>query len=83
MDTWIHFSANHTFSQHIRIKWQVVNTGLVARLARSLRGDINQVGSDIWEHTEYKGTHWVECFAVDIKKGVCLGKSGRFYVNVS
>ncbi|GAW85034.1 conserved hypothetical protein [Bathymodiolus platifrons methanotrophic gill symbiont] len=82
-DTWIHFSANHTFSQHIRIKWQVVNTGLVARLARSLRGDINQVGSDIWEHTEYKGTHWVECFAVDIKKGVCLGKSGRFYVNVS
>ncbi len=81
--TWIHFSAQHTFSPSISIKWQVVNTGIVAKIARQLRGKINQTGQDIWEHTAYRGKHWVECFAVDTKRGVCLGRSGRFYVNVA
>lgn len=81
--TWLHFSAQHSFIDSVSIKWQVVNTGYVARLARKLRGNVSQSGQDIWEHTEYKGSHWVECFAVNTKKGICLGRSGRFFVNIA
>ncbi len=81
--TWLHFSAQHSFVDSISIKWQVVNTGLAARLARALRGQVRQSGSEIWEHTQYKGSHWVECFALDTKKGICLGRSGRFFVNIA
>ena len=81
--TWLHFSAQHSFIDSISIKWQVVNTGYAARLARALRGQVSQSGHDIWEHTEYKGSHWVECYAVDTKKGICLGRSGRFFVNIA
>ena len=81
--TWLHFSSKHSFTDSISIKWQVVNTGLAARLAQALRGKISQAGQDIWEHTQYKGSHWVECFPVDTKRGVSLGRSGRFYVNVA
>ena len=81
--TWLHFSAQHSFVDSVSIKWQVVNTGYVARLARALRGDVSKSGQDIWEHTEYKGSHWVECFALDAKKGICLGRSGRFFVNIA
>lgn len=81
--TWLHFSAQHSFIDSVSIKWQVVNTGYVARLARALRGDVSKSGQDIWEHTEYQGSHWVECFALDAKKGICLGRSGRFFVNIA
>lgn len=81
--TWLHFSAKHSFADSISIKWQVVNTGWAARLAKVLRGNINQTGQDIWEETKYQGQHWVECFAVDTKRGISLGRSGRFYVNVA
>jgi len=82
-DTWLHFSAKHSFTNSIAIKWQIVNTGWAARAARCLRGGFDHSGSEIWEHTLYRGKHWVECFAVDLKKGVSLGRSGRFYVNIS
>jgi len=81
--TWLHFSTRHSFTDSISIKWQIVNTGWAARLAKVLRGNITQTGNDIWENTKYKGSHWVECFAVDTKRGICLGRSGRFYVNVA
>lgn len=82
-DTWLHFSAMHSFTNGVAIKWQVVNTGWAARAARCLRGGFDHSGSEIWEHTLYRGKHWVECFAVDLKRGVSLGRSGRFYVNIS
>lgn len=82
-DTWIHFNARHSFTTAVTIKWQVVNTGWAARLARCLRGDFNeQSSSNIWEHTLYRGKHWVECFAVDPRRRICLARSGRFYVNI-
>jgi hypothetical protein len=81
--TWLHFSAKHSFTNSVSIKWQVVNTGLAARLAQALRGKISQAGQDIWETTQYKGSHWVECFAIDTKRGISLGRSGRFYVNIA
>lgn len=82
-NVWLHFSAKHSFTNNVAIKWQVVNTGWFARAARCLRGGFDHTGSDIWEHTLYRGKHWVECFAVDLKRGVSLGRSGRFYVNIS
>lgn len=81
-NTWLHFSASHSFNDSVTIKWQVVNTGWAARVAKCLRGGFDHTGSEIWEHTLYKGRHWVECFAVDMKKGICLGRSGRFFVNI-
>lgn len=82
-EAWLHFSAKHSFTNSIVIKWQIVNTGWAAKAARCLRGGFDHSGSEIWEHTLYRGKHWVECFAIDLKRGVCLGRSGRFYVNIS
>jgi len=80
--TWLNFKATHSFTNNVAIRWQVVNTGWAARIARCLRGGFDHSGSDIWEYTKYTGKHWVECFAVDLKRGVSLGRSGRFYVNI-
>lgn len=82
-ETWLHFRVKHSFTTGVVIKWQIVNTGWVARTARCLRGGFDHSGSEIWEHTLYRGKHWVECFAVDPKRGICLGRSGCFYVNIS
>lgn len=82
-DTWIHFVAKHSFNNEIVIKWQIVNTGFAARAAKCLRGGFDHSGPDIWEHTAYRGKHWVECFAVNLKKNICLARSGRFYINIS
>lgn len=81
--TWLHFMATHSFTNSIIIKWQVVNTGWAARVARCLRGGFDHTGPEAWENTQYKGKHWVECFAVDQKRGVSLARSGRFYVNIA
>jgi hypothetical protein len=82
-DTWLHFSTKKSFTNTVALKWQVVNTGWAARAARCLRGGFDKSGPEIWEQTLYRGKHWVECFAIDLKKGVCLARSGRYYVNIS
>ena len=82
-NTWIHFCAKHSFTNGVEIKWQVVNTGWAARVARCLRGGFYHSSSEIWEHTLYRGKHWVECFAVDVKKKICLGRSGKYLVNIT
>lgn len=83
-DTWLKFTAHHSFKSDISIRWQIVNTGLAAKDAKQLRGDIESANEEYrWESTRYRGTHWVECFALDLKKKVCLGRSGKFYVNVT
>ena len=33
-----------------------------------------------WEKSLYTGKHWIECFIV--KDGICVARSGRFYVNI-
>ena len=81
--TWLHLVSEHSFGSSILIRWQIVNTGWAARVARCLRGGFDHTAQDIWEHTEYKGKHWVECFAVDKSKGVCIARSGRFFVNIA
>ncbi len=80
--TWLRFTAKHPFTDGVTIKWQIVNTGQAARAARELRGNIAKSGHEIWESTRYRGRHWVECFAIDSRRGIGLGRSGRFYVNI-
>lgn len=65
--------------------WQVVNTGRHAAREDDLRGSLfpsklpdNPLIN--WEHSRYTGKHWIECFIV--KDDVCVGRSGRFYVNI-
>lgn len=83
-DTWLKFTAHHSFRSDVSIRWQIVNTGQAAKSAKQLRGEIENANEEYrWESTRYRGTHWVECFALDLKKKVCLGRSGRFYVNVT
>lgn len=70
--------------------WQVVNTGKHAARENGLRGGFFQSTSRDespstdplinWERSLYTGKHWIECFIV--KDGVCVGRSGRFYVNI-
>lgn len=82
-DTWLKFVANHSFTPDVSIRWQIVNTGYAAKNANQLRGEIEGAHENYrWESTRYRGTHWVECFALDFKKKLCLGRSGKFYVNV-
>lgn len=70
--------------------WQVVNTGGHAARENGLRGEFFKArllsgnpSSDPlinWERSSYTGKHWIECFIV--KDGICVGRSGRFYVNI-
>ncbi len=81
---WIGFKANTNCKEDYELYWQVVNTGTEAE--SNLRGKIfpdeNDEIDDIhWETTEYYGKHWVECFIV--RSGICVGRSGRFFVNIS
>lgn len=63
------------------VKWRVVNTGKEARDAGDLRGKIERDNGfkTKKETTKYKGTHYMDCFA--IKDGVCVAKD-RIYVNI-
>ena len=70
--------------------WQVVNTGKHASEDNGLRGDYflakkldgtpSQNPRINWEHTAYTGKHWIECFV--IKDEQCVGRSGKFFVNI-
>jgi hypothetical protein len=72
------------------VYWQVVNTGPHAAQEKGLRGGYFLAKTTSgkpssnprvnWETTQYTGKHWIECFI--IKNGVCVGRSGRFYVNI-
>ncbi len=64
--------------------WQVVNTGQHAESERGKRGEVfkSKYSNPLvhWEKSLYTGKHWIECFIV--KDGVCVARSGAFYVNV-
>lgn len=76
-----------------QVLWQVVNTGQEALVAGCSRGEIfgsASVGAGgLWsttvpelreESTLYRGRHWIECFI--LKDGICVGRSGPFFVVV-
>jgi hypothetical protein len=66
--------------------WQIVNTGDEAKDAKGLRGGFEKSqtaghgGLRRPESTGYSGRHWIEAFVV--RNGICVGRSGPFYVNV-
>lgn len=98
MNSWRIFTSGSPIEKRRRLKfepqtdargefefyWQVVNTGDEARRARCLRGEILEPNGDKpgvrTEATGYRGRHWVECFVV--KDGICIARSGPFFVVV-
>lgn len=86
----IKYVAKTKAGEECQIHWQVVNTGRHAAedgglrggffLAKSSGGGASQNPRVNWESTQYTGKHWIECFVV--KNGECVGRSGRFFVNI-
>lgn len=83
---WLRFQAETNAPPPYTVKWQVVNTGKEAAEAGvgQLRGEFYDseppTSAVRWEHTRYRGTHWVEAFV--IKNGFCVARSGRKYVKI-
>ena len=67
-----------------QVFWQVVNTGQHAESVGDGRGSVfESKDSNLlvhWENSLYTGKHWIECFIV--KDGICVARSGEFYVNI-
>lgn len=80
------FRAHTNAFEPFDVFWQVVNTGKKAEDSGQLRGEIlparsaGNGGLIQKEHTEYIGTHWVQCFIV--KDGICVAKSREFIVRI-
>jgi len=74
------FIARTNASNNFQYYWQVVNTGGEARQAGDLRGKFFLGNQVQWEHTKYRGKHWVECFIV--QNNACIAKSGKFFINI-
>jgi predicted nucleotidyltransferase len=84
------FIAKTNLKGRYEVWWQVVNTGNHARTENGLRGgffrgrgiDLEPSANPLenWEASHYSGKHWIECFLV--KDGVCVARSGRFYVTI-
>lgn len=66
------------------VKWRVVNSGKEALSAHQGRGGFenSQNGNIRWEHTQYRGVHWVEAFVINRRTDECMGVSERFFVVV-
>jgi hypothetical protein len=80
------FQAETDVPTPYTVHWQVVNTGLEAANANSLRGgfDVGLVekGSiERKESTSYSGAHTIECFVV--KNNYLVARSGAFIVNIA
>jgi len=81
----LRFKANTNVTGEFAVFWQVVNTGLEAASANSLRGGFNVAKTTTGclvrdESTLYQGSHTIECFIV--KDGLCVARSGEFIVNI-
>lgn len=75
------FIANSNAPSSVEHYWQVVNTGHAAKQAGDLRGSIFNGNQARWEHSKYKGKHWIECFLV--QNNTCIGRSGKFFININ
>lgn len=74
------YVAGTNASGNFQTYWQVVNTGQAAKNANDLRGNIFLGNQVRWEHTKYKGKHWIECFVVQGE--YCIARSRKFFVNI-
>lgn len=69
-------------SKEYVVHWQVVNTDRDALDANQLRGGFyrSDTPGRRWEHTQYRGVHWVQAFVVRKRDGRRVGTSSRFFV---
>lgn len=76
------YTAKTNTPRPYNVYWKVVNTGVDAEShgEKATRGNIFPSSSPHKESTDYTGTHWIECFIE--KDGVCVAKSGRFYIEI-
>ncbi len=82
---WLRFEASTNAPRPYEIRWQVVNTGQDALADNGLRGDDFEPSEGPmrnvrWEHSEYRGTHWIEAFVVH--NGRCIARSQPFKVKI-
>lgn len=84
---YLKFIASTNTKGNFEYYWQVVNTGTEAKNAIKANGSIGDLrgnffsGNQVqWEHTKYRGKHWIECFI--IQNNFCVARSGRFFVNI-
>jgi len=81
----LRFEAKTNVPEPYEVRWQIVNTGQEAIAAGGLRGiefeESDEESKNVkWEHTGYRGTHWIEAFI--IRHGVCVARSQPFKVRV-
>lgn len=59
--------------QPYKIMWKVKNVGPEAERRNQVRGQIEEKGNSIVEHSNFYGNHYIECYIV--KNGVCVAKT--------
>ena len=64
--------SSTTVPNPYEVYWKVKNVGPEAERKNQLRGEINNRGSSIIEHTNFYGNHYIECYIV--KDGVCVAR---------
>lgn len=53
-----------------KVLWKVLNVGNEAERRNDIRGQIQERGSEITEHSTFYGPHYIECYL--IKNGICV-----------
>lgn len=53
-----------------KVLWKVLNVGTEAERRNDIRGQIQERGSEITEHSTFYGPHYIECYL--IKNGMCV-----------
>lgn len=74
--------ASALFTGKYDVKWQIVNTGVEAKQANSLRGGF-QTKKNTKTHSEntlYTGIHYVQAFL--LKRNKCVARSREFIINI-
>ena len=56
-----------------KVLWKVKNVGPEAERLNQIRGQIEEKGNRIVEHSRFYGNHYIECYIV--KNGVCVAKT--------
>lgn len=59
--------------QPYRVFWKVKNVGPEAERRNQIRGQIEEKGNSIVEHSNFYGNHYIECYIV--KNGVCVART--------
>lgn len=88
-EKWVRFSVTGItglpFStKDYSVLWRVTNTDEAAALENELRGDFvrSSTGHLRWEHTAFRGVHFVEAFVIRKRNNCIVSQSPPFFVVV-